>query len=56
MSQVSAVDVKKLWVLLEIHGGKLKPSLDSTCTHLICAKAFGVSIEYSEMWPAKLAI
>lgn len=41
VSQVSTVDVKKLWVLLEIHGGKLKPSLDSTCTHLISTKAFG---------------
>ncbi|XP_057378838.1 PAX-interacting protein 1-like isoform X2 [Daphnia carinata] len=41
VSQVSAVDVKKLWVLLEIHGGKLKPTLDSTCTHLVSTKAFG---------------
>jgi hypothetical protein len=46
VSQVSAKDVKKLWALLEIHGGKLKPSFDSTCTHLVCAKASGVSFEY----------
>jgi PAX-interacting protein 1 len=45
VSQVSAKDVKKLWALLEIYGGKLKPSLDSTCTHLICAKASGVCFE-----------
>jgi hypothetical protein len=45
VSQVSAKDVKKLWALLEIHGGKLKPSFDSTCTHLVCAKASGVSFE-----------
>ena len=44
VSQVSAKDVKKLWALLEIHGGKLRPNLDSSCTHLVCGKASGVSL------------
>lgn len=42
VSQLSVKDVKSLWVLIEIHGGKLKPTLDSTCTHLICGKGCGV--------------
>lgn len=46
VSQISSKDVKKLWTLLLLHGGKLKPQLDSSCTHLICGKATGVSKQY----------
>ena len=43
ISQLSAKDVKKLWTIFEMYGGKLKPTLDATCTHLICGKGVGVS-------------
>jgi PAX-interacting protein 1 len=43
ISQLSAKDVKKLWTIFEMYGGKLKPSLDVNCTHLICGKGVGVS-------------
>nr|SVE74053.1 EOG090X027U [Daphnia barbata] len=47
VANVSAKDVKKLWVLIEIHGGKLKPTLDSSCTHLVSAKACGSKFQES---------
>jgi len=43
VSQVSRADAEKLWLLLHVYGGQLRPKLNAACTHLICGKASGVS-------------